>query len=179
MKFRVRCAVVRCFAVLAIVLAGSWAAAPPLDAKPLSGETVADLVVVEKAARVLILFRNGRELKRYRIALGGEPHGHKRQEGDNRTPEGRYLLDWRNPRSQFNLSLHISYPNEADKAQARARGVSPGGDIFVHGQPRALGADYAGLVPGDWTAGCIAVGNAEMREIWRAVPDRTPIEIRP
>jgi murein L,D-transpeptidase YafK len=106
--------------------------------------------------------------------LGFSPAGHKTQQGDGRTPEGDYLLDWRNPNSRFHLSLHVSYPNSEDKAQAAARGVSPGGDIFIHGTP----AIYAAL-GGNWTLGCIAVSNGDMDVIWKAVPDGTPISIKP
>ena len=104
------------------------------------------------------------------------PSGHKHFEGDERTPEGRYLIDYRNPRSAYHLSLHISYPGADDRAYAAAHGRSPGGEIFIHGQPNAL---TEGREPGDWTDGCIAVSNAEIEELWREVPDGTPIEIRP
>jgi murein L,D-transpeptidase YafK len=134
--------------------------------------------VVEKAARRMLLMRQGATLKSYRISLGRSPIGHKQQEGDSRTPEGIYTIDARNPQSRFHLSLRVSYPNAADRRSAAARGVSPGGDIFIHGLPN--GADLASLFAGrDWTDGCIAVSNAEIREIWAMVKDGTPIEIRP
>jgi|CXWL01.1.fsa_nt_gi murein L,D-transpeptidase YafK len=162
------------------VLLAAVALAARADAQSLPAGFVADLVVVEKAARRLHLMREGRIAKTYAVVLGGNPIGHKQQEGDQRTPEGRYVLDWRNPKSQFTLALHVSYPNGADRAAARSRGVSPGGDIMVHGQPRWLGgADSAAALPGDWTLGCIALSNADMREIWNHVRDGTPIEIRP
>jgi len=139
---------------------------------------VADRIVVEKAARRMHLQRAGATLKTYRISLGRNPIGHKRQEGDSRTPEGRYVVDTRNPQSRFHLSLRVSYPNAEDRRRAAARGVSPGGDIFIHGLPN--GVATAGLFAGrDWTDGCIAVTNAEIREIWAMVKDGTPIEIRP
>ncbi|MGK2859805.1 MAG: L,D-transpeptidase family protein [Thermoanaerobaculia bacterium] len=146
---------------------------------PLSPGTRADLVVVDKSDRTLTLFRAGRELRTYRIALGPSPEGHKQQEGDGRTPEGRYVIDWRNAKSAFHRSLHISYPNARDRAAARRRGVDPGGAIMIHGLPNGmewLGAEH---VASDWTLGCIAVTSEEIEEIWRVVRDGTPIEIRP
>ncbi|HKU94114.1 MAG TPA: L,D-transpeptidase family protein [Vineibacter sp.] len=140
----------------------------------------ADLVEVHKARRRLILSRGGRVLRTYRTALGFAPVGHKRQEGDGRTPEGRYVIDWRNPQSRFHLSLHVSYPAEPDVAAARAAGVEPGGEIMIHGQPNGSGwlASWW-RQRRDWTAGCMAVTNAQIREIWSLVPDGTPIVIRP
>jgi murein L,D-transpeptidase YafK len=110
--------------------------------------------------------------------LGGHPVGNKIQEGDERTPEGNYLIDWRNQKSIAHLSLHISYPNQADISQAKALGVSPGGNIMIHGILNGWG--WLGRLHSywDWTNGCIAVTNAEMREIWSLVPDGTPITIR-
>ena len=138
----------------------------------------ADLVLVFKAERRLELRFQGRALRSYRIALGGNPLGHKMQEGDQRTPEGLYYLDWRNPNSSYNKSLHVSYPNEVDSDRASAQGVDPGGMIMIHGLPnwyRPGLADWA--FQRDWTNGCIAVGNDEMEEIWGAVDDGTPIMI--
>jgi murein L,D-transpeptidase YafK len=138
----------------------------------------ADRIVVEKAARRMHLQRAGATLKSYRIALGRDPVGHKQKQGDSRTPEGRYIIDTRNPQSRFHVSLRISYPDAHDRRRAAARGVSPGGDIFIHGIPN--GVATAELFTGrDWTDGCIAVTNAEIREIWAMVKDGTPIEIRP
>lgn len=154
-----------------------WRANTP-DSAPLPARAVADSVFVDKSERSLTLFRHGRPLKRYRVALGGAPAGHKGAEGDERTPEGSYLLDWRNPRSSAYLSLHVSYPAAADRARAAARGVQPGGMIMIHGLTNRLG--WLGRLHRslDWTDGCIAVANWEMAEIYRAVPDRTPIVIR-
>ena len=115
-------------------------------------------------------------LKAYDFGLGNEPVGHKQFEGDERTPEGRYVIEGRNPGSAYHLSLKVSYPNAEDRAFARAQGRSPGGDIFLHGQPNSL---PFGRVPGDWTDGCIALSNEEIEELWRIVPDGTVIEIRP
>lgn len=157
-----------------LALAAAWAHWP--EARLAPGEK-ADRVVVDKAARRLSLYRGERLLKQYRVALGPQPVGHKRQEGDQRTPEGRYVLDWRNPRSDFHLSLHVSYPAPADIAAAKERGVPPGGDIMVHGLPNGRGWLGKWHRFTDWTAGCVAVTNPEIEEIWAAVPDGTPIEI--
>lgn len=137
------------------------------------------LVRVDKSERRLELLSGDEVLRTYSIALGANPLGHKRQEGDERTPEGRYVLDWRNPKSSFYRSLHVSYPNAADKQQARQRGVSPGGDIMIHGQPNGYGWWSWLLQLVDWTDGCLAVDNTAMAEIWRLVPDGTPIQINP
>ena len=138
----------------------------------------ADFLLVDKSDRMLVLYRQGVEMRRYTgLQFGDAPMGHKRFEGDERTPEGRYTIDYRNPQSSYHLSLHISYPNEADLAYATARGRSAGGAIFLHGQPNNVPDGYR--VDGDWTDGCIAFTNAEIEELWRLVPDGTPIEIRP
>ncbi len=138
----------------------------------------ADKVLVLKGKRKLHLLRAGKVLKTYRIALGRQPRGEKVREGDGRTPEGRYVLDWRNPNSRFYRSLHVSYPNHRDAARARALRVPAGGNIMIHGQPNGL-ENLVGLQDWDWTEGCIAVTNDAIDEIWRAVEDGTPIEIRP
>lgn len=156
---------------IAIIGLGSCVSASPL---PLPE---ADFVLVDKSDRTLILYREGQVLREYGgLQFGSAPQGHKRFEGDERTPEGRYIIDTRNPQSAYHLSLRVSYPNDADRAYAAAQGRSPGGDIFIHGQPNAL---PFGRVPGDWTDGCIALSNTEMEELWLAVADGTPIEIRP
>ena len=139
----------------------------------------ADRVVVLKKERTLELLSLGKVIKTYKVALGGDPVGPKTRRGDHKTPEGVYVLDSRNPHSQFYKSIHISYPNPRDRAAARRLGVSPGGDIFVHGLPRGYGYVGAAHRLRDWTDGCIAVTNEEIDEIWQAVPDGTPIEIRP
>ncbi len=136
-----------------------------------------DRIVIEKGARRLMLQAGGNTLKTYTVALGSAPVGHKRQEGDGRTPEGVYFIDGRNAASAFHRSLKISYPNAADRAAAAARGVSAGGDIFIHGAPNWW--VLPGQPPGDWTRGCVAVSDAEIEEIWRLVADGTPVEIRP
>jgi murein L,D-transpeptidase YafK len=139
----------------------------------------ATAIVVDKAARRLTLLRDGQPLRSYAVALGRRPQGHKLQEGDARTPEGAYAIDFKNARSRFHLSVRVSYPNADDRESARRRGVPPGGDIMVHGLPNGLGW-LGGLHRAfDWTDGCVAVTNAEMEEIWRLVEIGTTIEIRP
>lgn len=120
-----------------------------------------------------------RVLKTYKIALGRDPDGPKVRQGDHRTPEGIYLLDRRNPNSRFHRSIHISYPESKDRAEAARLGLAPGGDIMIHGLPNGLGWLGSWHSKMDWTDGCIAVTNEEMDEIWRAVPDGTPIELDP
>jgi murein L,D-transpeptidase YafK len=141
--------------------------------------TKADSVLVLKGERKLILLRDNQRIKEYSIALGGDPIGKKIREGDERTPEGRYKLDYRNQDSIAHLSIRISYPDRNDIAQARAKGVSPGGALMIHGLPNGYG--YFGRLHRlmDWTDGCIGVTNPEMEEIWRCVPEDAPIEIRP
>jgi murein L,D-transpeptidase YafK len=131
-------------------------------------------VVVNKAARRMYLLHNKEVVRRYDIDLGFEPDGHKQFAGDGRTPEGLYRIDRRNPNSKFYLSLGISYPNSKDRAQARKLGKSPGGDIFIHGQP-----NKRRMRERDWTAGCISVKNREMAEIYAMVKNGTIIAIRP
>ena len=149
---------------------------PLLERDVLQWQTV-DLVRVEKSQRQLQLIGGGQILRRYSIALGGDPVGHKHRQGDERTPEGRYVLDWRNPNSVAHRSIHISYPNADDKAAATALGVDPGGFIMIHGQPNGFGWLGRLLQMVDWTDGCIAVTNSDMDEIWTTVADGTPIEI--
>jgi murein L,D-transpeptidase YafK len=142
----------------------------------------ADQVIIKKGARKMMLMKNGKVLRSYRIALGARPTGHKQQQGDERTPEGNYTLDYRNPGSKFHRSIHVSYPNAKDRAAAKKRGVSPGGEIFVHGVPGATPDNQivqAALNRTNWTDGCIAVTNDEMDEIWAMVSDGTPIRIDP
>jgi murein L,D-transpeptidase YafK len=138
-----------------------------------------DRVVVYKSQRKMVLLGSGKEVKSYLVALGGAPTGAKQQQGDHRTPEGVYKLDFRNPRSRYYKSLHISYPNSLDLLAARKRGVSPGGDVMVHGLPKGYAWIGSKHRLEDWTDGCIAVTNQEMDEIWKLVRDGTPIEIKP
>ena len=139
----------------------------------------ADRIVVHKKDRTLELMHAGRVIKTYKVALGGTPVGPKTQQGDHKTPEGVYVIDGRNPSSQFHRALHISYPSAADREQAQKRGVSPGGDVFVHGLPNGYGFLGAAHRARDWTDGCIAVTDEEIEEIWKLVDNGTPIEIRP
>lgn len=140
---------------------------------------VADLVVVIKSKRVMFLIKEGKILKTYKIALGKSPVGKKTIQGDGKTPEGRYFIIDRNPNSNFYKSLRISYPNERDLEKAQMLGFHPGGDIMIHGLSKKV--EFLGKyhIIEDWTEGCIAVTNEEMNEIWRLVPDGTPIEILP
>jgi murein L,D-transpeptidase YafK len=136
---------------------------------------VAERVLVEKAARLLHLLRDGEKVRTYRIALGPQPIGPKSAKGDGRTPEGVYNVESRNARSRFFRALKLSHPDQTDRAQAAANGARPGGDIMIHGQPRGA----RGVAAGDWTDGCVAVSNPAMQEIWAAVPVGTLVEIRP
>lgn len=142
-------------------------------------EAQADTVEVFKAARRLELRREDGVLRSYRVALGFAPERHKEREGDGRTPEGTYLIDARNPRSAFHLSLRVSYPDERDRARAAALGVPPGGDIYIHGQTNGPRKWFSGHPEKDWTTGCIAVTDAEMREIWSRVPTGARVVIHP
>jgi len=162
--------------LLVIGLGAGCAAKPAVTASP-----YVDRVLVKKSERTMELHKQGAVYRTYRISLGDQPRGHKLQEGDERTPEGNYVLDWRNPNSAFYKSIHVSYPNALDRTVARSLGVSPGGMIMIHGLPNwlsspRLAAEYRRR---DWTDGCIAVGNEEMDEIWQLVRDGTPITILP
>ena len=135
-------------------------------------------MLVDKSDRTLTLYAVGQPIRTITgIQLGDAPVGHKQFEGDERTPEGRYTIHTRNPRSAYRLSLRIDYPNATDRALAESYGLSPGGDIFIHGQPNRMPVDDR--MEGDWTDGCIAVSNAEIAMLWDAIEDGTPIEIRP
>ena len=155
---------------------GLWPkGAAPARASDIRAEDIVSIRVEKAARRLILLGRNGAILRNYEgIQLGDAPVGHKQFEGDERTPEGRYVIDFGNPASAYHLSLHISYPNAGDRAFAESQGRSPGGDIFIHGQPNAL---RIGRMPGDWTDGCIALSNEEIEELWSLVGDGTPIEI--
>ncbi|MCC7233862.1 MAG: L,D-transpeptidase family protein [Bryobacterales bacterium] len=145
----------------------------------LRGQTQADAILVRKARRELLLLSGGRVMRTYAIALGRVPSGPKQRQGDGKTPEGGYTISGRNLHSAYHRSLRISYPNESDRARARRAGVSPGGDIMIHGLPNGLGSLGAAHRLNDWTEGCIAVTNVEIEEIWRLAPDGTPIRIEP
>ena len=138
-----------------------------------------DKILVEKADRRMTLFQGDKAIKVYKVSLGGEPVGPKQVQGDHKTPEGNYTIDARNQNSHYHRSLHVSYPNVRDQRWASQQGLSPGGSIMIHGLPNGM-PDLGPLQRAyDWTDGCIAVGNAEIEEIWGLVPNGTPIEIRP
>lgn len=160
------------FAALAIPEEGQTAPVRSVAVK-------ADKVVVLKMQRRLDLVLAGQVVRSYHIALGRQPVGQKFHEGDGKTPEGSYVIDWRNPKSRFYRSLHISYPSDKDRRAALLRGISPGGDIVIHGLPNGLGEIGNAHSKWDWTEGCVAVTNDEMDEIWSMVGNGTPIEIRP
>ena len=164
-------------AVLGVTYLAYGAAAE--ERSPAAALERADYVVVDKSDRKLYLYKTGRVLREFDIALGQMPNGPKQREGDFRTPEGKYFLDARNVNSDFFLSIHISYPNEADRARARAQGVDPGGQIMIHGLPNQPKYSLRRYEDTDWTDGCIAVSNSDMVDIWLMTRDSTPIEIRP
>lgn len=139
----------------------------------------ADKILVEKSARRLSLLSQNQLLKSYRIALGFQPEGKKQQEGDGRTPEGIYRIDYKNPNSGYHLSLHLSYPNRDDLNNAKNLSVSAGGNIMIHGMKNGLGRIGKLHQLLDWTAGCIALTDREMDEVWQAVAEETIVEIRP
>ena len=138
-----------------------------------------DSILVEKAAHRLSLFQRGRVTRTYVVALGQQPVGDKVRRGDMRTPEGRFTIEARNPQSRFHRALRISYPDAAHRERARKLGVSPGGDIMIHGLPPKQAWVGAAHRDFDWTEGCIALTNEEIEEIWSAVPIGTPIHILP
>lgn len=139
----------------------------------------ADKILIEKKERRLTLIAKGRALKTYKIALGGNPIGPKERQGDNKTPEGTYVIDSINKDSRYHLALHISYPNEKDRRRAKKLGVSPGGDIMIHGLKNGFSWVGDFLTGVDWTKGCIAVKDEEIEEIAKLAPSGTTVEIRP
>ncbi|AHC99406.1 L,D-transpeptidase family protein [Leisingera methylohalidivorans] len=169
--------------VALVVLTGAawiaWQAFAPLAAPPPPSAATdrIDRILIEKSARRLTASRDGETVLEFPIALGFAPAGDKFQEGDGKTPEGIFLIDRRNPNSAYHLSLGINYPLPEDTGQARAAGASPGGDIFIHGQPNSFGSLVT--LSGDWTAGCIAISNDQMKTLWRLARIGTEVEIRP
>jgi murein L,D-transpeptidase YafK len=150
----------------------------PHPASPQSAHPTADRILILKSAHTMELLNHGQVLRTYKVALG-DPRGTKIQAGDKKTPEGAYTLDAKNPHSLFHRALHLSYPDAADRERARKLGVSPGGDIEIHGLPALyawLGAAHRAM---DWTTGCIAVSNPEIDEIWDMVAVGPPVETRP
>ena len=161
--------VLRLVLALGLLAAGLSGCAGPA---PYDGPEVTRVVVM-KSDRRMYLMHGDQVLTAHRTSLGFAPEGHKVAEGDGRTPEGRYRVDRRNPDSRYHLSIGIDYPRPRDVARARAAGRTPGGDIFIHGTPRRF------LAEGDWTAGCVAVSNAEIERIYAMVADGTPVDIFP
>jgi murein L,D-transpeptidase YafK len=161
-------------AIAILALAGACVQAPPPATPPM-----ADRIIVQKSKRTLELLRDGKAFQTFPVALGRQPIGPKQQEGDGKTPEGVYRIDYKSMQSRYTRALHVSYPDDNDRVRAAAMGVEPGGAIFIHGLP----ADYGPFDPPrwdrDWTEGCISVGNAAIVKIWDMVPDGTPIEILP
>lgn len=161
--------------LMLIALAGAWLVQPTFA----SSTSLVDRVVVDKSERQLYLMHGQRVLRAYPVSLGRNPAGHKLREGDQRTPEGYYRLDWRTTDSRYHLALHISYPNLTDFKRADRSGFSPGGNIMIHGLPGKYADGAKVLLDLDWTDGCIAVSNQAIEEIWQLVADNTVIEIRP
>ncbi|PAU89754.1 hypothetical protein CK507_02465 [Pseudomonas sp. WN033] len=154
--------------LLSLVCLNTQADVPPIDK-----------ILILKSERRLEVISQGETIRQYRVSLGRYPVGHKQQKGDQRTPEGIYTIDWRHESPQFNLSMHVDYPNLKDRMAAWDRGVDPGGMIMIHGTP--INDEfpewfYKGL---DWTDGCIALQNSDMKELWDLVPDGTLVDIRP
>jgi murein L,D-transpeptidase YafK len=140
---------------------------------------LADSIVIEKKARRLTLYHQGRPLRSYLVALGANPVGDKRFAGDRRTPEGVFFIDYKHEKSDFHLAMHISYPDSSHRARAEAAGMSPGGDIMIHGLRNGQGASGAFHRTVDWTDGCIALTDEEIEGMWSAVMVGTPVEIKP
>ncbi len=166
-----RCATV---SVRALVTLGLLVVQPLAQATP-----SIDLVRVSKSKHTLQLLAAGQVVREFRVSLGKHPKGHKQQEGDRRTPEGIYTLDFRKADSRFHRAIHISYPNRADVAAAQAHGVRPGGAVMIHGQKNGYGEFSDLTLQFDWTDGCIALANADMDVVWSLVPVGTKIEIKP
>jgi murein L,D-transpeptidase YafK len=164
-------------ALTLVGIADSSRANKPAPAPPKSFS--ADSIVVEKSAHRLSLYHDGALVRSYLVALGQQPVGDKVRRGDNRTPEGLFHIEARNPNSRYHRALRISYPDATHRERALALGVSPGGDIMIHGLPARQAWVGAAHRDFDWTEGCIAVTNAEIEEIWSAVPVGTPIHIKP
>lgn len=166
---------IRVLTALAVLLLG----VPEVAQEAAQPALHADRVLVLKKEHTLQLLSQGKVIRSYKVALGGDPIGPKARQGNHKTPEGAYVLDSSNAHSQFYKSIHISYPSGQEREAARQRGVSPGGDVFVHGLPNGYGWVGSSHRLKDWSDGCIAVTNAEMDEIWQAVADGTPIAIGP
>jgi murein L,D-transpeptidase YafK len=151
----------------------------PVTAQRVTSAQKADSILILKRDHVLELLANGQVIHSYKVALGRGGLAAKLREGDGRTPEGHYKIDSRNASSHYHKALHISYPDSADRARAAKLGVSPGGEIMIHGLPNGMGWLSASHRFYDWTLGCVAVTDSEIDEIWDSVPVGTPVEIRP
>jgi lipoprotein-anchoring transpeptidase ErfK/SrfK len=145
----------------------------------LAPPTSADSIVVYKRERTLVLFSRGVPIRSYFVALGAKPVGDKERAGDHKTPEGLFYVNAHNPASKYHLALRLSYPDDAHRARAAALGADPGGDIMIHGLPKEFSDAGKNHLQNDWTNGCVALSNAEIEELWRAVPDGTPVHIKP
>lgn len=175
----------RIFSILTllVLLGAAWLMLAPTQRplpRPPADQTLTepvDRILIEKSARRMTVFRDGQLLKTYAVALGFAVTGDKTRQGDGKTPEGLFHIDRTNPNSAYHLSLGLNYPRPQDRARAAAQGVDPGGDIFIHGQPNQR--PDGETLPGDWTAGCVAISDAEMRELYAAAPIGTQVEIRP
>lgn len=164
--------------ITVIALAAALLASEDRSAPPLAAEIArADLVLIDKSDRSLMLYQQEEMIFQTTIALGSNPVGDKQAEGDGRTPEGEYRIDRRNDQSKYYLSLGLNYPTKSQRVTAASQGRDPGGDIFIHGQPNLTPG--ALTLPGDWTNGCIAISNAAMRTIWRRVAMGTKVVVRP
>jgi hypothetical protein len=141
--------------------------------------STADSVVVYKRERTLVLFNRGVPIRSYFVALGSKPVGDKERAGDQKTPEGIFYVNAHNPASKFHLALRLSYPDDAHRARAAALGADPGGDIMIHGLPKEFSEAGKLHLQNDWTNGCVALSNQEIEELWHAVPDGTPVHIKP
>jgi len=163
---------------IALILAVLSLAAPPVPQNGVQAPAI-DHIIVLKSEHIMRMYSHDKLVTEYHVALGLNPIGPKRRKGDDKTPEGSYTIDLKNPHSQFHLSLGISYPNAQDRERARRQGVNPGGSIMIHGLPREFAYLGAHHRENDWTWGCIAVTNPEIEEIWSLVQVGTKIEIRP
>ena len=167
-----------CLAIAALIAVLGLAGCDEVRAQQLAAEK-ADSVLILKKDHVLELLSAGKVIRSYKVALGQGGLARKQRAGDGRTPEGRYIIDSRNAASAYHRSLHISYPNEDDRNRATKLGVSPGGDIMIHGLPNGRGWVGPAHRAVDWTLGCVAVTDTEIEEIWKLAPVGTPVEIRP
>ncbi|MDF1755146.1 MAG: L,D-transpeptidase family protein [Verrucomicrobiales bacterium] len=176
MKLPRRFCLIGIFTILALALSYTFFPTRPLP----EGVKVEKLLLEKKKRKLTLLGADGKKIRSYSVSLGANPKGHKEKQGDERTPEGNYVLDFGNPNSRFYRSLHVSYPNSSDRSRSRKHGNNPGGDIMIHGLPNNLPWIGRWHRWWDWTDGCIGLTNKEMAEIWKAVKNRkVPIEIRP